>query len=111
MGREGGNFGGAPTPVAKVAKVENKEKLSTVSINDPDVLEKLAKLAGCKVEDFFVDFDEIEENKKYINSGDAALSNSNYSRVDSKNGKRFKIFTKESVKNDGHKVGDIILEN
>lgn len=92
----------------QVHKVEKKEALSLVNINDASVSEKLAELVGCSVED--IPMDEIEENIKYISGETPNIGTGkpwNYMRT--KNNVFLRVYTKDYPQ-DGKQKGDIIVD-
>jgi len=65
------NFNRSPrTPEIPVVKKEAIEKIRGFNINDSDILEKLAKVAGCDIEDF--NRDEFAQRKEDARNGESS---------------------------------------
>ena len=88
----------------QVAAVEQKEEVSALNINNPDILEKLAKIAGVEVNN--MNISAFEAVKKMAQEGKSATWDTSAST--------FIILDQNDIENmqlKGKKPGDIILAN
>jgi len=85
----------------QVAAVEQKEEVSGFNINNPDILEKLAKIAGCEVENFNIGtLNTLRE--KFEKGDDMPLWDAG--------GATFMIVDKHTIQDrPGKKLGDVVL--
>ncbi|MFA6999760.1 MAG: hypothetical protein WC241_01455 [Candidatus Paceibacterota bacterium] len=85
-------------PKAPASKIE---EVSEFNINNPDILEKLAKIAGCEVENF---------NLGTLNTLREMFKNGDDMPVWDAGGATFMIVDKDTIKDrPGKKLGDVVL--